>query len=40
MKIAICGITGVVGRETLRCLKELDIPVTELSCFASENSAK
>lgn len=39
MKIAICGITGVVGKETLRCLVELNIPVTKLTCFASERSA-
>lgn len=39
MKIAICGITGVVGQETLRCLKDLDFPVTELACFASARSA-
>lgn len=39
MKIAICGITGVVGKETLRCLKELNIPVSKLTCFASPRSA-
>jgi len=39
MKIAICGITGVVGQETLRCLKDLDFPVEELVCFASARSA-
>ncbi len=37
--IAICGITGVVGQETLRCLKELDFPVGDLRCFASARSA-
>ncbi len=38
-KIAICGITGVVGQETLRCLKDLDFPTEELVCFASSRSA-
>lgn len=38
-KIAICGITGVVGQETLRCLNELNFPVGDLSCFASARSA-
>ncbi len=38
-KIAICGITGVVGQETLRCLKELDFPIEKLVCFASKRSA-
>jgi aspartate-semialdehyde dehydrogenase len=37
--IAICGISGVVGQETLRCLKDLDFPVGDLVCFASERSA-
>jgi aspartate-semialdehyde dehydrogenase len=37
--IAICGITGVVGQETLRCLKDLNFPVGDLVCFASARSA-
>ncbi len=39
MKIAICGITGVVGTETLKCLKARNFPVTEIQCFASPRSA-
>ena len=39
MKIAICGITGAVGQETLTCLKALDFSIDTLSCFASERSA-
>ena len=38
-KIAICGITGVVGAETLRCLDALNFPVKSLTCFASARSA-
>ena len=38
-RIAICGITGVVGQETLRCLDELNFPVSDLVCFASPRSA-
>lgn len=38
-KIAICGITGVVGQETLRCLDELNFPVGDVACFASARSA-
>ncbi len=38
-KIAICGATGVVGHETLRCLKETNFPVGKLSLFSSEKSA-
>ncbi len=39
MKVAICGITGVVGQETLRCLHELKFPLDEIVCFASPHSA-
>lgn len=39
MKIAICGITGAVGQETLGCLKELNFKISKLSCFASNKSA-
>ncbi len=39
MKIAICGITGAVGKEILHCLHELELPVSKLSCFASHRSA-
>ena len=38
-KIAICGITGAVGQETLTCLKELNITFDKLSLFASARSA-
>lgn len=38
-KIALCGASGVVGRETLRCLKELNFPVEKIVCFASARSA-
>lgn len=38
-KVAICGITGVVGQETLRCLEALNFPIKELVCFASARSA-
>lgn len=38
-RIAICGITGVVGQETLHCLKAFDFPVGALTCFASARSA-
>ena len=37
--IAICGITGVVGQETLTCLKELNISFEKLSLYASDRSA-
>lgn len=39
MRVAICGITGAVGKETLGCLKNLQFPVSELSLFASARSA-
>ena len=39
MKVAICGITGAVGKETLGCLKNLEFPVSELTLFASARSA-
>lgn len=38
MKIAIIGVTGMVGRTMLQVLKELNFPVTELIPVASEKS--
>jgi len=38
-KVAICGITGVVGQEILNCLKKTNFPVGEIAGFASERSA-
>ncbi len=38
-RIAICGITGVVGQETLVSLEKLNFPVNELVGFASAKSA-
>lgn len=38
MKIAIVGATGEVGRMMLQCLEEFQVPVTDLSLFASERS--
>ncbi len=39
MKIAICGITGAVGQETLGVLDKLNFKIDKLTCFASEKSA-
>lgn len=39
MKIAVVGATGEVGRMMLQCLEDFEIPITELSLFASERSA-
>ena len=38
MKIAVVGITGMVGQVVLEVLKELKFPVTELIPVASERS--
>lgn len=38
-KIALCGASGVVGQETLHCLKKLNFPVEKIVCFASPRSA-
>lgn len=38
-RVAICGITGAVGQETLGCLKNLQFPVGELTLYASARSA-
>ncbi len=40
MKIAICGVSGVVGREILHCLSETKFPVNneDLCLFASKRS--
>lgn len=39
MKIAIVGVTGLVGRTFLKVLEEFDFPVTELLPAASASSA-
>ena len=39
MKIAICGVTGAVGKEVLRCIKDLSLQYDTLDCYASANSA-
>ena len=39
MKIAIVGVTGLVGRTFLKVLEELNFPVTELLPVASSSSA-
>ena len=39
MKIAIVGATGEVGRMMLTCLQEYEVPVNDLSLFASSRSA-
>jgi aspartate-semialdehyde dehydrogenase len=38
MKIAVVGATGLVGREMLKVLEEMDFPVSELIPVASERS--
>ena len=38
-KIAICGATGVVGKELMKCLKNIDFPISQLSLFSSPRSA-
>ncbi len=38
MKIAVVGVTGMVGQVMLKVLEELKFPVTELIPVASENS--
>jgi len=38
MKIAVVGVTGLVGTEMLKVLKETNFPVTELIPVASEKS--
>lgn len=38
MKIAIVGVTGLVGTEMLRVMDEMDFPVTELILVASQSS--
>ncbi len=37
--VAVVGATGVVGKEVVKILEELDFPVKELRLFASERSA-
>jgi len=38
MKLAIIGVTGMVGQEMLRVLEEFKLPITELIPVASEKS--
>jgi aspartate-semialdehyde dehydrogenase len=38
MKLAIVGVTGMVGQEMLKVLKEFNFPLTELIPVASESS--
>jgi len=38
-RVAVCGVSGAVGKEVLECLKDLNIPVTGLSLYASARSA-
>ena len=37
--IVIVGATGAVGKEMLKCLKELEFPIDKLRLVASERSA-
>jgi aspartate-semialdehyde dehydrogenase len=39
MKLAIVGVTGMVGQEMLKVLREMSLPITELIPVASKNSA-
>lgn len=39
MKVAIVGVTGLVGRTFLKVLEERDLGITELYLFASKRSA-
>ena len=39
MKLAICGISGAVGKELLQCLIERNFPYSEIHFYASERSA-
>ena len=38
MKVAVVGVTGLVGHELCRVLEEVDFPVTEFVAVASERS--
>ena len=38
MKLAIVGVTGMVGQEMLKVLEEFDFPLTDLIPVASEKS--
>ncbi|MGY8988570.1 MAG: aspartate-semialdehyde dehydrogenase, partial [Flavobacteriales bacterium] len=38
MKLAIVGVTGMVGRVILKVLAERNFPITELILVASEKS--
>ncbi|MCB2185887.1 MAG: aspartate-semialdehyde dehydrogenase [Deltaproteobacteria bacterium] len=38
-KVAVCGATGAVGNQMLRCLEERNFPLSELRLLASERSA-
>ena len=37
-RVAVCGATGAVGNQMIRCLEERDFPVAELRLLASERS--
>ncbi len=37
-KVAVCGATGAVGNQMIRCLAERDFPLAELRLLASERS--
>ena len=37
-RVAVCGATGVVGREMVKILDEREFPVSKLLPLASENS--
>src|SRR5690554_6191666 len=39
MKLAIVGVTGMVGQEMLKILAEMSLPITELIPVASKKSA-
>ena len=37
-RVAVCGATGAVGSQMVRCLEERDFPLSELRLLASERS--
>ncbi len=38
LRVAVCGATGAVGNQMIRCLEERDFPVAEIKLLASERS--
>ncbi|MDE3055675.1 MAG: aspartate-semialdehyde dehydrogenase [Verrucomicrobiota bacterium] len=38
MHVALCGVTGAVGKELLALLERRNFPLSKLSCFASSRS--